>query len=149
MSPVYICTSVPSLDSMQLALWFCHRWLVTRGEFGADEFVNNASVHLPPEKVGIDQLFLPTFDSMRAPRNVGLQLVHVVIQLSAINMLRQLGVFGVQVVAVDTNGAGDTFATAYMLAMAGRSRNPGAAATWVASRSAPSRCNSAEAAHVA
>ena len=36
---------------------------------------------------------------------------------------------------MDTNGAGDTFATAYMLAMAGRSRNPGAAATWAASRS--------------
>jgi hypothetical protein len=27
------------------------RWLVTRGEFGADEIVHNASVHLPPEKV--------------------------------------------------------------------------------------------------
>lgn len=27
------------------------RWLITRGEFGADEVVNNASIHLPPEKV--------------------------------------------------------------------------------------------------
>ena len=39
-----------------------------------------------------------------------------------------------QVAAVDTNGAGDTFATAYMLALAGRSRSPGAAANWAASR---------------
>ena len=46
-------------------------------------------------------------------------------------------VWAMQVIAVDTNGAGDTFATAYMLAMAGRSRNPGAAATWAASRSVP------------
>ena len=30
-----------------------------------------------------------------------------------------------QVKAVDTNGAGDTFATAYMLALAARSRDPG------------------------
>jgi hypothetical protein len=27
------------------------RWLITRGEFGADEVVGNSSVHLPPEKV--------------------------------------------------------------------------------------------------
>ncbi len=27
------------------------RWLITRGEFGADEVVANATVHLPPEKV--------------------------------------------------------------------------------------------------
>ncbi|BDA50140.1 hypothetical protein COCOBI_15-2680 [Coccomyxa sp. Obi] len=64
------------------------RWLITRGEFGADEVVGNATVHLPPEKVA----------------------------------------------AVDTNGAGDTFATAYMLAMARGARSPGAVANWVASR---------------
>lgn len=39
-----------------------------------------------------------------------------------------------QVEAVDTNGAGDTFATAYMLALARRARSPGATANWVASR---------------
>ena len=33
---------------------------MTRGEFGADEFVNNASVHLPPEKVRNGWLLLPT-----------------------------------------------------------------------------------------
>ncbi len=27
------------------------RWLITRGEFGADEVIGNATVHLPPEKV--------------------------------------------------------------------------------------------------
>ncbi len=39
-----------------------------------------------------------------------------------------------QVAAVDTNGAGDTFATAYMLALARHARSPGADANWVASR---------------
>ena len=39
-----------------------------------------------------------------------------------------------QVAAVDTNGAGDTFATAYMLALARRAGSPGAVANWVASR---------------
>lgn len=39
-----------------------------------------------------------------------------------------------QVAAVDTNGAGDTFATAYMLALARRAHSPGAVANWVASR---------------
>ena len=39
-----------------------------------------------------------------------------------------------QVEAVDTNGAGDTFATAYMLALARHARSPGADANWVASR---------------
>lgn len=39
-----------------------------------------------------------------------------------------------QVNAVDTNGAGDTFATAYMLALAARARDPGAAANWAAGR---------------
>ena len=40
----------------------------------------------------------------------------------------------VQVTAVDTNGAGDTFATAYMIALAGRNSNPGQRASWAASR---------------
>lgn len=35
---------------------------------------------------------------------------------------------------MDTNGAGDTFATAYMLALAARSLSPGATANWAASR---------------
>lgn len=35
---------------------------------------------------------------------------------------------------MDTNGAGDTFATAYMLALARHARSPGADANWVASR---------------
>ena len=39
-----------------------------------------------------------------------------------------------QVDAVDTNGAGDTFATAYMLAVASHVRSPGAFASWAASR---------------
>ena len=39
-----------------------------------------------------------------------------------------------QVAAVDTNGAGDTFATAYMLALARHARSPGTDANWVASR---------------
>lgn len=39
-----------------------------------------------------------------------------------------------QVAAVDTNGAGDTFATAYMLALATRSLHPGYTANWAASR---------------
>ncbi|KAK9805593.1 hypothetical protein WJX72_006726 [[Myrmecia] bisecta] len=64
------------------------RFLVTRGEKGADEVVGDTVTHLPPE----------------------------------------------QVVAVDTNGAGDTFATAYMLALTMHSRAPGAAANWAASR---------------
>ncbi|CAK0786790.1 hypothetical protein CVIRNUC_010004 [Coccomyxa viridis] len=64
------------------------RWLITRGEFGAHEYMDGNSVHLPPEKVA----------------------------------------------AVDTNGAGDTFATAYMLALARHARSPGADANWVASR---------------
>lgn len=34
----------------------------------------------------------------------------------------------------DTNGAGDTFATAYMLAMAVNDRQPGVTANWAASR---------------
>ena len=37
-------------------------------------------------------------------------------------------------VAADTNGAGDTFATAYMLALAAGARNPGAIANWAAGR---------------
>ena len=40
----------------------------------------------------------------------------------------------VQVTAVDTNGAGDTFATAYMLALASRSSRPGAVANWAAAQ---------------
>ena len=39
-----------------------------------------------------------------------------------------------QVTAVDTNGAGDTFATAYMIALAARHHNPGQKASWAASR---------------
>ena len=35
---------------------------------------------------------------------------------------------------MDTNGAGDTFATAYMLALTRHARSPGADANWVASR---------------
>jgi sugar/nucleoside kinase (ribokinase family) len=34
----------------------------------------------------------------------------------------------------DTNGAGDTFATTYMLAMAVNDRQPGVTANWAASR---------------
>lgn len=40
----------------------------------------------------------------------------------------------VKTAAVDTNGAGDTFATAYMLALALRDPHPGATANWAASR---------------
>ena len=40
----------------------------------------------------------------------------------------------IKVAAVDTNGAGDTFATAYMLALARHARSPGTDANWVASR---------------
>ncbi|KAA6428121.1 MAG: hypothetical protein FRX49_02782 [Trebouxia sp. A1-2] len=40
----------------------------------------------------------------------------------------------VKVTAVDTNGAGDTFATAYMIALAARDSNPGQKASWAASR---------------
>ena len=39
-----------------------------------------------------------------------------------------------QVTAVDTNGAGDTFATSYMLALAARRRSPGSDASWAASK---------------
>lgn len=39
-----------------------------------------------------------------------------------------------QVEAVDTNGAGDTFATAYMLALSSRWPSPAAFANWAASR---------------
>ena len=39
-----------------------------------------------------------------------------------------------QVAAVDTNGAGDTFATMYMLALARGDRDPGAVASLAASR---------------
>ena len=39
-----------------------------------------------------------------------------------------------QVTAVDTNGAGDTFATAYMLALASRSSRPGTVANWAAAQ---------------
>lgn len=42
--------------------------------------------------------------------------------------------WGVQTVAVDTNGAGDSFATAYMVALALRDPHPGATANWAASR---------------
>ena len=50
-----------------------------------------------------------------------------------------------QVTAVDTNGAGDTFATAYMLAMAARSLHPGSTANWAASRAVmqPQACKPA------
>ena len=41
---------------------------------------------------------------------------------------------GWQVNATDTNGAGDTFATAYMLALSRGSTDPGAVANWAASR---------------
>eukprot|EP00884_Botryococcus_braunii_P012588 jgi/Botrbrau1/2132/Bobra.0093s0039.1 len=64
------------------------RWLVTRGEQGADEITASASLHLP----------------------------------------------AVEVVAEDTNGAGDTFATAYMVALARGHARPGLFANWAASR---------------
>ncbi len=35
---------------------------------------------------------------------------------------------------MDTNGAGDTFATAYMLALASRSGRPGTVANWAAAQ---------------
>lgn len=41
---------------------------------------------------------------------------------------------GAQVTAVDTNGAGDTFATAYMIALASQDSDPGQRASWAASR---------------
>ena len=49
-------------------------------------------------------------------------------------VLRCASHFGVQTVAVDTNGAGDSFATAYMVALALRDPHPGATANWAASR---------------
>lgn len=39
-----------------------------------------------------------------------------------------------QVEVMDTNGAGDTFATAYMLALARWDQRPGETANWAASR---------------
>lgn len=65
------------------------RWLITRGEHGADEFSHKGMHHLPPYKV----------DSV-----------------------------------ADTNGAGDTFATAYMLALQSGWPSPGSFANWAASR---------------
>lgn len=64
------------------------RWLVTRGEFGADEYSDGNVTHHPAVKTDVK----------------------------------------------DTNGAGDTFATAYMLAMAVNDRQPGVTANWAASR---------------
>ena len=51
----------------------------------------------------------------------------------------------VQVVAVDTNGAGDTFATSYMLALAAGDSSPGHTASWAASRAVqqPQNCKPA------
>ena len=50
-----MCTYVLVLDELNSALCSRCRWLVTRGEFGADEYVNNVSVHLPPEKVCVNR----------------------------------------------------------------------------------------------
>ena len=55
MAPMYI--QAGAVPNAVMLCWL-HRWLVTRGEFGADEFVHNASVHLPPEKVRIGWLLL-------------------------------------------------------------------------------------------
>lgn len=65
------------------------RWLVTRGEHGAEEFSHGSMQHLAPYKV--DRV-------------------------------------------TDTNGAGDTFATAYMLALASGWPSPGSFANWAASQ---------------
>ncbi|KAK9835526.1 hypothetical protein WJX74_002373 [Apatococcus lobatus] len=66
-----------------------NRFVVTRGELGADVFSSDSTIfHFDAEKVN----------------------------------------------ATDTNGAGDTFATAYMLALSRGSSTPGAVANWAASR---------------
>jgi hypothetical protein len=43
------------------------RWLITRGEFGADEVANNASTHLPPEKASCHLRWDPSYKRAITP----------------------------------------------------------------------------------
>ena len=142
------------------------RWLVTRGEFGADEVTAEGMQHLEAEKVRLCRgcagagSLAQVHGSRRAAASclgsVSIAWVReriacpAVLPCGAADTSFASGVGRChhsvpagfdespapcpQVTAVDTNGAGDTFATSYMLALAARRRSPGSDASWAASK---------------
>ena len=127
------------------------RWLVTRGEHGADEITTAGSVTLPAEKVHfcLSSLIQSVATALLTPKYVP---SHVHVRWTTWPRVScKPPVSGgqhsqyylcapsneyilVQVIAVDTNGAGDTFATAYMLALMQGRGQPGSVANWAAAQ---------------
>ncbi len=90
----------------------CTRVLVTRGEQGADEYVQGRRVHHAAYNVR-EGGCVSEQDVYFAPHN------HTTTQVGN---------------AVDTNGAGDTFAMAYVVASGWGAASPAAHANWAGSR---------------
>lgn len=103
------------------------RVLVTRGDKGADEYAPGAAAprHLPPVKVRRRRcracLWCLVCCALRWTLHTNQK---------SFNTLTPESSPSPQITAVDTNGAGDTFATSYMVALLLGEADAGAYATW-------------------
>jgi hypothetical protein len=118
------------------------RLLVTQGDKGADEFDAAGNMrHIPPVPVGAGpSCKAPAVSQVtRARRHAAGCADQELLQgaqqgAASAPRLLLAGPGPLQVEAVDTNGAGDTFATVYMLALARGEKDPGVTASLAASR---------------
>lgn len=103
----------------------CTRVLVTRGDQGADEYVQGQRVHHAAYHVCVFQMCcLLCVCSLLIQQH---EFCHLIPQVAN---------------AVDTNGAGDTFAMAYVVASGWGAASPAAHANWAGSRAVlqPQEC---------